>query len=193
MRAALKESHELERTHRDSEAVSINATLAAIRRKRHISYEDRLEGRISTEFWAERNADWKAEEARLEERLARLNRAETRYMEVGVQLLNQAETIDRLYARAEEPADRRDLLATLLDRCVVKEGVVTPTFRPAWAVIAGMAAEETPLPTLDQLRRGYRKIAQGSGAKAGPNGGRTGNPSSARPNSAGYKVHVWGG
>ena len=55
--------------------------------------------------------------------------------------------------RVEEPAARRDLLATVLESATVHRGRVSPTFRPVWRVIAQVAVEETPSLTLDQLRR----------------------------------------
>ena len=47
-------------------------------------------------------------------------------MDLGVEILNQAERIETLYAKAEEPGARRDLPSTPLDTCTMKGGENTP-------------------------------------------------------------------
>ncbi|MGH7778157.1 MAG: hypothetical protein ACREPI_13430, partial [Candidatus Dormibacterales bacterium] len=192
-RAALKQSFEQEQAYHGDEVGEINARLAEIRNNMHVSYDDRLAGRISMEFWADRNSAWQKEEARLTERLAHHNKADSRYMDLGVEILNQAERIETLYAKTDEPGPRRDLLATLLDTCTMKEGRITPAFRPAWAAIAEMAAEKTPLPTLEQMRRGYKPSRQPLSATGGGKSSRTADSSSKSPKSASYQIAIWGG
>lgn len=141
----------------------------------------------------DRNAEWQKEEARLTERLARHRKADNRYIELGVAILNQAERIERLYAETDEPAARRDLLGTILDKCTVKAGEFTPTFLPVWESIARMAAEKTKLPTLAQLRRSYEPSSQPSTAPEGQGRARGGRSNSSRPWEAGYEIERWGG
>jgi len=100
-----------------------------------------------------------------------------------------------------EPAARRDLLATILEDCQLKDGEVAPTFRPVWATVAAMSAEKEAPPSLVAMRRWRSKSSKTnirvsterprkSPAQApGKPGKRTQNG----PDPASSKIERWGG
>ena len=56
----------------------LDRLLAEIRNNMHVSYDDRLGGCISMEFWADRNPEWQKVGASLAERLAHHHKADSR-------------------------------------------------------------------------------------------------------------------
>jgi hypothetical protein len=121
--------------------------LARIKRDMNQAYRDRLDGRISEEFWAECSAQWEAERQRITERLARHEKADNAYLDLGVRLVDVTGRAAELY---EEYGllERRGFLASILQNVTLKDGVVSAEYRPAFRILAQMAAEPTPPPNV---------------------------------------------
>jgi hypothetical protein len=100
-----------------------------------------------------------------------------------------------------EPAARRDLLATILEDCQLKDGEVAPIFRPVWAAVAAMAAEKEAPPSLAAMRRWRAQSSKtnirGVGRKASKAparaAGNPGNRTQNGPDPASTKIERWGG
>jgi hypothetical protein len=64
--------------------------LARIKRDMNHAYRDRLDGRISEEFWGKCSAQREAERQRITERLARHEKVDSAYFDLGVRLVDVA-------------------------------------------------------------------------------------------------------
>jgi hypothetical protein len=118
---------------------ALTEQLETVRRRMKSSYLDKVDGKITDDFWAECSFQWQSEQSRLEERLATHHKADDRYIGRGVPLLSLAQCVEEMYAsRADHPKERQRLLATILETCTIKEGVLTPTYRAPWDTIARM-------------------------------------------------------
>jgi hypothetical protein len=120
--------------------------LARIKRDMNQAYRDRLDGRISEEFWAECSAQWEADRQRITERLARHEKADSAYLDLGARLVDVAGRAAERYEKYRL-LERRGFLASILQNVTLKDGIVTAEYRPAFRVLAQMAAEPTPPPT----------------------------------------------
>src|SRR6266568_4624043 len=101
-----------------------------------MAWEDRSSGRITEDLWADITSDWAAERSRLVESMRGHDRAQGQYLEVGIRIVEEARRVAAFYEATDaEPAARRDLLATILEDCQLKDGEVAPTFRPVWATV----------------------------------------------------------
>jgi site-specific DNA recombinase len=105
--------------------------LDLVKRRLNQAYLDKLDGTITTEFWAEHAAEWQAEKARITEHLARHEQADDSYIDTGVRVLELAERAHDLYLR-QDAAERRRLLGFILTECTLVAGTLTrPTARPS--------------------------------------------------------------
>ena len=77
----LKESLEEETEFHETAVERLKQDLARIKRDMNQAYRDRLDGRISEEFWAECSAQWEAERQRITERFACHERADSAYLD----------------------------------------------------------------------------------------------------------------
>jgi len=146
VKAALRSSLADETAYYEESVKGLTEQLEAVRRRMRTAYLDKVDGKITDAFWADCSSRWQADESRLEERLARHRRADDSYLEQGITLLSLAERVSELYASRSDPAERQRLLMTILEHCTIREGVITPSYRPPWDTIAKMAAEKKAPP-----------------------------------------------
>ena len=99
------------------------------------------------EFWGECSAQWEAERQRIAERLARHEKADSAYLDLGVRLVDVAGQAAELYEKYGL-LERRGFLASILHNVTLRDGIVTAEYRPAFRVLAQMAAEPTPPPNV---------------------------------------------
>jgi hypothetical protein len=119
--------------------------LARIERDMNQAYRDRLDGRISEEFWGGCSAQREAERQRITERLARHEKADSAYLDPGVRLVDVAGRAAEVYEKSGL-LERRRFLASILPDVTLKDGLATAGYRAAFRVLARMAAEPTPPP-----------------------------------------------
>ena len=143
----LKQSLEEETEFHETAVECLNQDLARIKRDMNQAYRDRLDGRISEEFWGEVSSQWEAERQRITERLARHEKADSAYLDLGIRLVDVASRAADLYER-HGVLERRGFLASILQRVTLTDGVVSAEYRPAFRVLAQMATEPTPPPNV---------------------------------------------
>ena len=191
-----------EAAYNDEEQAKVTRSLEEIRRKERLAWEDRSSGRITEDLWADMTSDWAADRSRLVERIQGHDRAQGQYLEVGVRIVEEARRVAAFYEATEaEPATRRDLLATILEDCQLKDGEVTPTFRPVWATVAAMSAETESPPSLAAMRRwraqssktNIRGVARKAPKAPAPAAVKPGNRTQTEPDPASSKIERWGG
>ncbi len=74
---ALRSSLADETAYHEESVRALTEQLDKVKRRMRTAYLDKVDGKISDEFWAECSSQWQAEQARLEERLARHARRTT--------------------------------------------------------------------------------------------------------------------
>jgi DNA invertase Pin-like site-specific DNA recombinase len=146
-RDILKESLEEETDFHETAVERLEQDLARIKRDMNQAYRDRLDGRISEEFWGECSAQWETERQRITERLARHEKADSAYLDLGVRLVDVAGRAVELYEKYGL-LERRGFLASILQDVTLKDGILRAEYRPAFRVLAQMAAEPTPPPNV---------------------------------------------
>src|SRR4029077_18072221 len=120
--AQLEESLLSDKTHEETlrkrQAERIEQRLTQLRRRLEQAYVDRLDGKITEEFWEAKSAEWQEEEQAL---LASLREVE------------QAENPER--ALAQTPQEKAKLLRMVLSNCAVDAVSVYPTYRKPFDMI----------------------------------------------------------
>jgi site-specific DNA recombinase len=140
----------MENDHRDTgaclaqERVQLTRELNTLRGRMDAAYSDKLDGKISEEFWQRRQADWQTEELRITSRLEGLkvkepnrenNLADMR------RILELAQRAHSLYV-TQKPAQQAELLKLVLLNCATDGATLYPTYRKPFDLIAKRAKTE---------------------------------------------------
>lgn len=112
-----------------AERVRLESRLTPIRNRMDAAYTDKLDGKISENFWQRKMSDWQMEEEQIKMAIQGLEKADT-----GDRALDAEKTFELankaylLYV-SQNSAEKAKLLRMLLSNCTVDATSVTPTYR----------------------------------------------------------------
>ena len=135
VKIALVESHADEKEFHRKAIERLRGEYDRLQRRIETAYEDKLDGRITTEFYDQKVREWRAEQERIEIALRDHREANQSYLDEGVALLELASRAADLFE--QQPAsEKRRLLDFVLSNCTWANGVLTPEFRQPFDMIA---------------------------------------------------------
>jgi len=109
--------------------------LTQLRRRLEQAYVDRLDGKITEEFWEAKSAEWQEEEQALLASLRELEQAENPERALDrVRILELANKAHSLYV-TQTPKEKAKLLRMVLSNCAVDAASVYPTYRKPFDMI----------------------------------------------------------
>jgi len=137
LKKALKESHSEESALHEAQVNGINASLQRIQQRMKTMYDDKLDGRISGEFYDEKVNTFGKERETLTEALRKLNADNTDYYKIGYAIHELALRAGDIYkSEKANTEERRLLLAYAFSNISVIKGVVTPEYTKAFGFLA---------------------------------------------------------
>lgn len=137
---ALRESHADEKRHHDEAIARLQAEYARLQTRIDAMYLDKLDGRISAEFFDQKAAGWRDEQKQLLRNVQEHQNANQSYLTEGVKLLELASRARRLF-EVRESSEKRQLLNFVLSNSSWRGGVLTPEFRKPFDLLALTAVE----------------------------------------------------
>jgi site-specific DNA recombinase len=127
---AVLESDRTEQVVREKAVERLRAQSDRIRKLIETMYMDKLYGRITEEFYDERAADWKREQATLQRKIQDIQRAAPMPVDQAVDMLRLTSQACRLFLQ-QPPTEQRRLLRTLIKDAAWKGGELRTTlFEP---------------------------------------------------------------
>ncbi|MDP2305524.1 MAG: recombinase family protein [Pseudomonadota bacterium] len=111
-----------------------------IARLRSKAYDEKLEGRVDTEFFDAKRREWDERLGELREELDRLDRVNVRCLDRAVQILELASEAYDLY-KSETMHERGQFIAALTSNCELSKDCVRPTYRKPYSDLAELASE----------------------------------------------------
>lgn len=132
-----------------AEEARLQQRLSTIRTRMDQAYLDKLDGKITAEFWERKNAEWLQEQQQVQFALAGLKQADE-----PARLLTASRTLELankayfLYVR-QNPTEQAKLLKMVLSNCKIDAVSITPTYRKPFDLIFARAKNEEWLPGLD--------------------------------------------
>ena len=124
----LRKSHQDEKGYHDGQIAALNAQYAALQRRLDQIYLDKLDGKISEEFWREKHDAWRTEQQAILRQIEYHQKANVFYFEEGIKLLELSQQAHRMYV-TKPPEGKRALLRFLLSNCTLLDVTPTPTYR----------------------------------------------------------------
>ena len=136
--AALRDSHADEQREHEAAVARLHAESERLQHRIHAMYVDKLDGRVEKGFFETMSAQWRSEQDRCLREIRYHQAADQSYLSEGVRLLELAHGAQRMFRR-QQPSEKRKLLNFVLSNCTWQNGLLTPTFRQPFDLIAETA------------------------------------------------------
>jgi len=119
---------------RNQQSVRFAQRLTQVRRRMDQAYQDKLDGKISEEFWMRKSLEWQAEENQVQESIQALETARPERLLDAARILELANKAYFLYVR-QDHAERAKLLKMVLSNCGIDAVSLYPTYRKPFDLI----------------------------------------------------------
>ena len=119
---------------RKQQAERLRQRLSAVRHRLDQAYLDKLDGKISEEFWTRKSAEWVSEEQQILLAMQGLEQANPERVLDAVRTLELANKAYFLYVK-QPPIAKAKLLKMVLSNCAVDTASVYPTYRKPFDLI----------------------------------------------------------
>ena len=140
--ASLQRVHVQMRSQGAQERARLDRDLAALHSRMDAAYTDKLDGRISGEFWKRKQADWENEELRIKSLISGLDEDNGGEKLLTVQrILELAQKAYFLYL-TRKPTEQAELLRKVLLNCSIDAVSLYPTYRKPFDLIFKRAKNE---------------------------------------------------
>ncbi len=113
----------------------LEVRLTAIRKRMDGAYADKLDGKISEDFWERKASDWRMEEQQVKMAIQGLSEAETGDRALDAQRIFELANKAYLLYVSQDSTEKAKLLKMLFSNCSVDAVSVTPTYRKPFDMI----------------------------------------------------------
>lgn len=124
---ALRVSHGDEKQHHEDAIQRIQTEYDRLQNRIDAVYIDKLDGRINTDFFDRKAAEWREEQRKYLALISEHQDANQTYLDEGIRLLELAQKAGALF-RKQIPAEKRRLLGFVLSNRTWKEGQLTAAY-----------------------------------------------------------------
>ena len=132
---ALRVSHGDEKQHHEDAIRRIQTEYDRLQNRIDAMYVDKLDGRIDTDFFDRKAAEWRTEQQKCLELIRGHQDANQTYLDEGIRLLELAQKAGRLF-RQQSSAEKHRLLGFVLSNCTWKDGQLTAEYRQPFDLLA---------------------------------------------------------
>jgi site-specific DNA recombinase len=115
--------------------------LSALRGRLDQSYVDKLDGKITEEFWTRKSEEWRADEQQLCAELVRLEHVKPGKFMDGIRILELSHKAHFLYVK-QTPEEQAKLLKIVVSNCSIDAINVYPTYRKPFDLIFARTKNE---------------------------------------------------
>jgi site-specific DNA recombinase len=115
--------------------------LALVRRRMDQAYQDKLDGKISEDFWVRKSTEWQMEEQQIQSSIGALKVARPERLLDAARILELANKAYFLYVK-QPPAEKAKLLKMVLSNCAIDAVSIYPTYRKPFNLIFQRAKRE---------------------------------------------------
>jgi len=124
--------------HNQREIERLNQRLKAVRHRIDRAYLDKLDGKITEDFWHRKTQEWRLEEQQILMAIQGLSEINPDQALDSVRILELANKAYSLYVR-QNSTERAKLLRIVLSNCRLDAASVYPTYRKPFDLICGVA------------------------------------------------------
>ena len=134
LKKALQESHADEVAYHNGALQELNGRFTKAQQKIDMLYDEKLEGKISQEFYEKKFAQYSQELDEIIAATQRHKNANISYVELGSSILDLTQRAREIYAKAS-PERKRKLLGIVFSELKLRDKVLLPEYNAAFAFI----------------------------------------------------------
>ncbi len=138
IKKALRASQKDQIAHRHQSTDSLRRRQSRLQGMLDKAYEDKLSGTISDELWERKSAEWQEELVKIRQQLGALENASADYYEMGVRILELANSAYGKYLQ-QSPEGKAKLLRKVLSNSTFTRGTLCPTYKNPFDILAERA------------------------------------------------------
>jgi len=128
---------------KDEQRNRLRGRLTSVRSRLDQSYMDKLDDKISEDFWTRKTDEWRAEEQRICAEMLALEQIKPERMLGGARILALAHKAHFLYLK-QTPEEQAKLLKIVVSNCSIDAVNVYPTYRKPFDLIFAQGKNERP-------------------------------------------------
>lgn len=131
---ALRESHQDEIEYHNKSREELNHRYEQIQRRLNILYDDKLDGKITPEFYEQKFKQYTKEKEELVSAIEKHSNAQTKYFELGVNILELSQKAKEIYQKAKIE-QKRTLLSLIFSNLSLNEGKLKVSFTKPFEIL----------------------------------------------------------
>ncbi len=142
--SALKSGHEDEKRYHNEMIASLQREYARLQHRLDQMYVDKLDGKISQEFYDQKSTEWRNEQDAVQRKIENHKNANRSYIDEGIRILELSNRAWELYEK-QEMAEKRRLLDFVFSNSTWAGGKLSPNYKKPFDLISEavkMQAEE---------------------------------------------------
>lgn len=140
IRARIKANHTQEIEYKESQIKAFNDRYLNLQRRLDNLYNDRLDEKITPDFWQKKHQEFTEEREAVQRRLEALRSEESHYFEVWLNIIDLARRAREIYER-RSPVERRLLLKHIFSNLLLENGTLSYSLTPAVDALAKRVQE----------------------------------------------------
>lgn len=135
IRLQIKENHATEIEYKENALNTLQERYNRLQKRLDNLYDDRLDDKISVEFWTKKQAEINAEQKSIQDEIEKIKTDEARYFELYLNILDLARRAKEIYLK-RSPEERRILLSHIFSNLMLKDGKLKYDLKKPVAVLA---------------------------------------------------------
>ncbi len=137
VKKAMKESHSDEIAYNSSARDELNKRFESVQRRLEALYDDKLDGKIPEDFYQRKFKQFMEEKDQIMSALKRHDGANTKYYELGSNVLDLAQRAKEIYLNENRTADeKRILLRLVFSNLVINADKLTVSYNKAFQILS---------------------------------------------------------
>jgi DNA invertase Pin-like site-specific DNA recombinase len=138
LKEALKNSHESDKKHHKKVIQKLDEEYAKYDKRRDTLYEDRLDGRISTEEYDKKDAEYESKMEEIMNKKEQHQDAKSNYFEQGAKLLKIASSVRKIFL-AGSAEEKQEILGFVFSNLRLRDRILLHTYTKPFQLIAERA------------------------------------------------------
>ena len=135
IKKALKESHQDEIEYHNKAIEELNRRYEQIQRRINMLYDDKLDGKITPEFYEQKFKQYTEEKEEIVSSIKKHSNAQTKYFELGMSILELSQKAKEIYQKATIE-EKRTLLTLVFSNLYLNEGKLSVSYTPAFEILS---------------------------------------------------------
>lgn len=162
IRAKIKLNHAQETGYKEKMIKGFSERYNSLQKRLDHLYDDKLDEKISRQFWEKKHAEITAEQEAIQEQLSKLKTNEAKYFELWLDIIDLAFRARELYEK-KSPEERRVLLTKLFSNLYLKDTETTYTLKKPVEVLAKRVQEKLDVEKVSEPKKNTAEVVKTGG------------------------------